>query len=207
MIGTTLQGFGTKLECWLGTALFDGPNWKRWYFVPKEWRINSNNNNTGTVNVGCPISGASVEQQLEQQFPSSAVWPCLSMSMYGMNTLGASSGSANCERDWIEDRQTILAAPLNGTQHFIGNRQKQQRFQPYLLDAQSHIGGQLPQRVRNYLIMIMNKLPISKLKKAYIQNNNTNLLTRIESSTFNDGKRICFNFNGHRSPNIQLAIF
>ena len=151
MIGTNLQGFGTKLECWLGTALFDGPDWKRWYFVPKEWRINNNNNNnnnnTGSVNIG---SSGSVGQQ-RSPFPSS-VLPCPSMSMYGMNTSGASSGSADCERDLIEDRQTILAASFNGTQHFIGNRQKQQRFQPYLLGTQSLICGQLPQRVRNYLI-------------------------------------------------------
>lgn len=26
-------------ECWLGTALFDGNEWKRWYFVPRKWAI------------------------------------------------------------------------------------------------------------------------------------------------------------------------
>ena len=33
------QGFGTMCECWLGTALFDGNEWKRWYFVPRKWAI------------------------------------------------------------------------------------------------------------------------------------------------------------------------
>ena len=170
LIGTNLQGFGTKLECWLGTALFDGPDWKRWYFVPKEWRINNNNNNTVTVNVGCPIAEAtaSVEQQ-RSPFPSS-VWACQSMSMHGMNNLGASSGSA--ERDWIEDRQTILATPFNGTRTrcFVGNGQKQ-RFQPYLLGAQSLILGQipqLPQHVRNCLQWLIKNYKFQNQKKACI---------------------------------------